>query len=76
MNKLNLTDKILLNALYEDIGSGDITTSALVPEGHVSIAEIIAKEALVLAGLPFAERAFKLTDCSIKFRSLKKTEAG
>ena len=72
MNNLNLTDKILLNALHEDIGSGDITTSALIPEGHVSTAEIIAKEALVLAGLPFAERTFKLIDCSIKFRSLKK----
>jgi len=72
MNNYNLIDEILLNALHEDIGSGDITTSALVPEGHISTAEIIAKEALVLAGLPFAERTFKLIDCSIKFRSLKK----
>jgi nicotinate-nucleotide pyrophosphorylase (carboxylating) len=72
MNNFNPIDKILLNALHEDIGNGDITTSAIIPEGHISTAEMIAKEALVLAGLPFAERTFQLIDGSVKFRSLKK----
>jgi len=72
MNNLNLIDNILLNALHEDIGNGDVTTSALVPEKHVSNAVIIAKGDFILAGLPFAERIFKLIDRNIKFKAVKK----
>jgi len=72
MKNLHLTDHILLNALHEDIGNGDITSAALVPEAHISKAEVVAKKDLVLAGLPFAERTFRLIDNSIKFRSFKK----
>jgi nicotinate-nucleotide pyrophosphorylase (carboxylating) len=72
MNNLNLIDNILLNALHEDIGNGDVTTSALVPEKHVSNAVIIAKGDFILAGLPFAEKIFKLTDRNIKFRAVNK----
>jgi nicotinate-nucleotide pyrophosphorylase (carboxylating) len=67
-----ITDKMLLNALHEDIGNGDVTTSALIPENHVSDAVIIAKEDFVLAGLQFAGRVFHLTDDSVKFRPLGK----
>ncbi|MBI5099263.1 MAG: carboxylating nicotinate-nucleotide diphosphorylase [Nitrospirae bacterium] len=67
-----IVDNILLNVLLEDIGSGDVTTSALIPEKHVSNAVIIAKGDFILAGLPFAERIFKLTDRNIKFRAVKK----
>jgi len=72
MKNLHLTDHILLNALREDIGNGDVTTAALIPEAHISKAEVVVKKALVLAGLPFAESTFQLIDNSIKFRSLKK----
>jgi len=72
MKYLHITDHILINALHEDIGNGDITTAALIPETHISKAEVVAKKALVLAGLPFAERTFQLIDDSIKFSSLKK----
>lgn len=67
-----IVDNILLNALHEDIGNGDVTTSALVPEKHVSSAIIIAKGDFILAGLPFAERIFKITDRNIKFRAVNK----
>ncbi|RJQ53349.1 MAG: carboxylating nicotinate-nucleotide diphosphorylase [Nitrospiraceae bacterium] len=72
MNSSNVIDNILLNALHEDIGSGDVTTSSLIPENHISRAVIIAKSDFVLAGLPFVERVFHLTDSKIKFRALKK----
>ncbi|MBI5409599.1 MAG: carboxylating nicotinate-nucleotide diphosphorylase [Nitrospirae bacterium] len=68
----NLTDKILLNALHEDVGNGDVTTSALITESHVSHAEIIAKSDLILAGILFAERTFHLIDRNVKFKTLKK----
>jgi nicotinate-nucleotide pyrophosphorylase (carboxylating) len=65
-------DRILLNALREDIGNGDVTTSALIPSKQVSRAVIIAKGDFIVAGLPFAERIFQLLDKNVKFRALKK----
>jgi nicotinate-nucleotide pyrophosphorylase (carboxylating) len=74
MNGLNFLsiDNILLNALREDIGNGDITTSSLIAEKHISKAGIIAKGDFMLAGLPFAERTFQLIDKNIKFKIFKK----
>jgi nicotinate-nucleotide pyrophosphorylase (carboxylating) len=45
-------------ALAEDIGSGDVTTLATVPEQTVAKAVMRAREPLVVAGLGFAEAAF------------------
>jgi nicotinate-nucleotide pyrophosphorylase (carboxylating) len=67
-----IIDRIIKNALEEDIGSGDITTAALIPEDSVSSASLAAKSSFVLAGLPFAKRTFELVDRRLKFRVLKK----
>ncbi|HDZ84520.1 MAG TPA: carboxylating nicotinate-nucleotide diphosphorylase [Nitrospirae bacterium] len=67
-----IIDRIIKNALEEDIGSGDITTNALTPEGSVSNASLTAKSGFILAGLPFAKRTFELVDRNLKFRALKK----
>ena len=64
-------DAIILNALKEDIGNGDVTTSSVIPGNHTSTAALIAKGDLILAGLPFAERVFQLIDDSLKFMILK-----
>ena len=45
-------------ALAEDIGSGDVTTLATVPEAATARAVLRAREPLVVAGLAFAEAAF------------------
>jgi len=65
-------DTILRDALIEDIGHGDITTSSIVPPKHKSKAILIAKEDFILAGIPFAERVFKLVDRGIRFKADKK----
>jgi nicotinate-nucleotide pyrophosphorylase (carboxylating) len=52
-------------ALAEDIGDGDITSEAFVPDGHRSNAQIIAKENLVLAGTEAAVEVFRLVDPTI-----------
>ncbi len=49
-------------ALAEDIGPGDVTTLATVPESVTTRAEMVAREPLVLAGLGFAEAAFRELD--------------
>ncbi len=46
-------------ALAEDIGSGDVTTLAIIPEGTSANAIMRAREPLVIAGLAFAEAAFR-----------------
>lgn len=45
-------------ALAEDIGSGDVTTLATVPENAVASAVMVAREPLVICGLPVAEAVF------------------
>src|SRR2546428_3426211 len=45
-------------ALEEDIGSGDVTTLATVPENATAGAAMVAREGLVLAGIGLAEAAF------------------
>ncbi|MCX5801001.1 MAG: carboxylating nicotinate-nucleotide diphosphorylase [Candidatus Eisenbacteria bacterium] len=49
-------------ALAEDIGGGDITTSAVVPEELLATAAIFAKEGGVLAGLQVAMIVFRELD--------------
>ncbi|UCD34662.1 MAG: carboxylating nicotinate-nucleotide diphosphorylase [Nitrospiraceae bacterium] len=65
-------DSLLIRALEEDLGSGDVTTEALIPEEGTSTAVLIAREDLRVAGLPFAERTFSLVDRSLVFGILKK----
>ena len=46
-------------ALAEDLGSGDVTTLATVPESAQAHAVVRAREPLVLAGLALADAAFR-----------------
>jgi nicotinate-nucleotide pyrophosphorylase (carboxylating) len=46
-------------ALVEDIGSGDVTSLATVPEGSKFTVVMRAREVLVVAGLPLAEAVFR-----------------
>jgi len=65
-------DTIIRNALKEDIGSGDITTSATIPAGHVSIASFISKGRFTVAGLPFVKRTFMVVDKGLRFKIIAK----
>lgn len=56
-------------ALEEDIGSGDVTTDAIVsPEAQI-IGQIIAKQAGVVAGLDVAAAVFHFLEKTISFRA-------
>ncbi len=61
---------LVRGALKEDIGSGDVTLTALVPRPASARARIIAKQELVAAGLPIAERVFRALDTHIVFTAL------
>ncbi len=60
-------EKLIRLALEEDIGSGDVTTDALIEPDHVARAVIIAKESLVLAGLQVAREVFTTLDPAMSF---------
>jgi len=53
-------------ALAEDIGSGDATTLATVPANATAKALLCAREPLIVAGIEFAESAFKQLSPKIK----------
>ena len=59
---------LLTAALKEDVGSRDITSSALIPPGQLAKAEIVIRQEGVIAGLQIAEWVFSLTDARIKFQ--------
>jgi nicotinate-nucleotide pyrophosphorylase (carboxylating) len=64
MNTIVL-DKIIKNALEEDLAWGDITTESTIPNNSISNARLIAKEAGVLCGIDVFERVMKTVDNSI-----------
>jgi nicotinate-nucleotide pyrophosphorylase (carboxylating) len=55
--------------LAEDIGSGDVTTMATVPQGHVSKGIIHAKQSGILAGIPLARLVFEVVDRGLEFQA-------
>jgi nicotinate-nucleotide pyrophosphorylase (carboxylating) len=65
-------DRIIENALREDVGEGDITTNLLFSEDVPCEAVISAKEEGKLAGLLIAERVFRKLDKSIVWNEKKR----
>jgi nicotinate-nucleotide pyrophosphorylase (carboxylating) len=65
-----LIDDIIINALKEDIGIGDMTTKATIPLEKTTGGEFIAKEDGVLCGITVARRVFALLNPDIKMKIL------
>ena len=55
-------------ALAEDVGSGDVTTLATVPEDSRCRAVMRAREPLVVAGIAFAETAFRELSATVQIQ--------
>jgi nicotinate-nucleotide pyrophosphorylase (carboxylating) len=55
-------------ALAEDVGSGDVTTLATVPDDATATAALMAREPLILAGILFAEIAFHQLASDVRVR--------
>jgi nicotinate-nucleotide pyrophosphorylase (carboxylating) len=60
------------NALAEDIGSGDLTSTFLVPADHQSEARIFAKEDAVVAGTEAAKEVYLQVDPQVAVTLQKK----
>jgi nicotinate-nucleotide pyrophosphorylase (carboxylating) len=64
-------DVMIEDFLKEDMGQGDVTTDAIVPEDHASKAVILAKAEGVVAGNGFAREVFRCLDKDIRYEELK-----
>jgi len=65
-------ERIVRQALQEDIGLGDITTQATVLPGTPARAELVAKQPFVLAGIEVAGEVFRQLDKNVAFEPLKR----
>lgn len=76
----NYLKSLIKKELFEDIGRGDITTKLVIPEDTEVVAEIIAQEEQIIAGLEIIKIGFKILDAKIKVKILvlegKKVEKG
>lgn len=64
--------ELIEKALAEDIGTGDVTSEATIPAEAASIAVILAKQHLVLAGIEVSREVFLALDPTIQFTPFAK----
>lgn len=64
---LSMVDAVVVRALEEDLGTGDVTTEACVPEDRTSVANGVARKEIVACGMPVAARVFSAVDPSVRF---------
>ena len=71
---------ILDKAISEDLGSGDITSMAVIPEDTKFVGKLATREHMICAGLPLLPDIFSRFDplikCSILFEDGQTAEAG
>lgn len=65
-------EKIIKNALEEDIGRADITTAAIVHDTVIGEGLFLVKQNGMLAGFDIVENVLKLVDTSLKFKKFFK----
>jgi nicotinate-nucleotide pyrophosphorylase (carboxylating) len=74
LNRVKLSEveirRAVRAALAEDIGSGDVTSLATVPAGATFTVAMRARETLVVAGLAFAEMAFRSFSAKVRIKRL------
>ncbi len=67
-----IIDRIIKNALQEDLGWGDVTTDSTVPDTAVIRGNFIAKEEGIICGIEVCRRVFEMVDRSIDFQARRK----
>jgi nicotinate-nucleotide pyrophosphorylase (carboxylating) len=66
---MQFVDELIELAIKEDIGSGDITTDAIVSPDIQGVGDVIAKDDFILAGLDVARNVFNHLDPQVHFSS-------
>jgi nicotinate-nucleotide pyrophosphorylase (carboxylating) len=63
-------DRLIALALAEDVGPGDVTTLATVPESSQGRAVFLAKAEGIVAGLPLVQRVYSQLDAAVQVKLL------
>jgi len=63
-------DLIIANAIREDVGSGDYTSLACIPDDDEGKAKLLVKDNGIIAGVDFARRVFDFVDPGLKMEVL------
>ena len=61
---------IISNAIREDVGSGDHSSLACIPETVIGKAKLLVKEDGIIAGVEMAKRIFEYVDVDMKVETL------
>jgi nicotinate-nucleotide pyrophosphorylase (carboxylating) len=69
LSELNL---IIQNGIREDVGSGDHSSLACIPETAVGKAKLLVKDNGIIAGVAFAKMIFEYVDANLKTEILIK----
>lgn len=59
---LEEVSRIILTALAEDVGHGDITSQAVIPEGTETVMQFVAREPMAVCGLTVIAHVFHAVD--------------
>lgn len=62
--------RLIEQALFEDVGFGDITSESLIPEEQLGTAEFVVKESGIISGLDIAGLVFSTVDGQVTFRTV------
>jgi nicotinate-nucleotide pyrophosphorylase (carboxylating) len=63
-------DLIIANALREDVGDGDHSSLACIPEEATGKAKLLVKDHGIIAGVAFAQKVFEFVDPGLKLEVL------
>ncbi len=59
-------DLIIQNAIREDVGDGDHSSLACIPENAIGKAKLLVKDKGIIAGVDFAKQVFRFVDPELK----------
>ena len=67
-----IIDRIINNALEEDLGWGDVTTDSTIPEAAEIKGNFIAKAEGIICGIDVCRRVFEIVDQNIEFQAFSR----
>ncbi len=65
-----LLERVVRRALEEDLGHGDLTTTAICPPDEKGPARILCKEEAILSGIEVVEMVYRLLDPRVELQAL------
>lgn len=65
----SLVDRLIKIALEEDLSHGDVTSRCAIPKEHRSSGKIIAREELIICGIPILNRIAELAGSEIRWEA-------